>query len=89
MNMVSFSYSNNFPLRLKSSLADISFFKILFLELKRVKGVDVTMKEVTVTIKQYISTLVTLFMQTCTCIQRSLISVLITLYMMTGIWASS
>lgn len=45
INMVSFSYSNNFPLRQKSSLGGISFMGKLFLKFKGLKGVDVTGKE--------------------------------------------
>ena len=44
--MVSFSYSNSFPLRLKSSLGGISFWGKLFLKFKGLKGIDVTGTEV-------------------------------------------
>ena len=44
--MVSFSYSNSFPLRLKSSLGGISFWGELFLKFKGLKGIDVTGTEV-------------------------------------------
>lgn len=44
--MVSSSYSNNFPLRLKSSLGSISFWWKLFLKFKGLKGIDVAGTEV-------------------------------------------
>lgn len=46
INMVSFSYSDSFQKRLRSSWGGISFFGKLFLKFKGVKGVDVTGKKI-------------------------------------------